>query len=166
MRHFVILEHRREVVNVVRGKGLTAVDRSDWSVIGKSCEVVNADEIAVGPRNAQRLSPGVSQAELEATRKAAVQPNLKRVVIRAASLPMDGDVSVSRKGTQKVTVVSIASESGIGVGGDFCWILVLWQERGTVWDRVEVHPIQLVTRERTDIGRIENELGGQFVLDA
>ena len=72
----VLLEHSGQVVNVVYGERLSAVDSGDRSVVGKPSQVVNADEIAVCSCYAKRLTPGVREAELGAMGKAVVEANL------------------------------------------------------------------------------------------
>src|SRR5439155_7996913 len=132
------------------------------AIIRKARVAVNTSEITVSAGNSERFRPRVRQTEEEPLREAAVDGDLKRIVIRARSLAVDRNVAEARVRAEEVPVEGAGPEQRTGVLGR---ILILRQERCPVRDRVQVELIQQMPALRPDVGRIEHELPWQFRLD-
>ncbi len=78
---------------------------------------------------------------------------------------MDGDVSIARIWTQEIGIIRVAAEQRVGAEGNLARILVLFQERGSVRDSVDVQLVQEMPALRSHVGGIQNEVEREPHLD-
>src|SRR5260370_13090371 len=74
---------------------------------------------------------------------------------------MNGNVAIARIVAQEIGVIRVAAEQRAWAKGDLARILILFQERRSVRDGIEVEPIQEMPALRSHICGIQNEFEGE-----